>query len=350
MNSLQLKNKLISPYVLFTISSYIIEPTYSLHNLIKKLKKIKIKPPHINRLKTYANKMLMYGYKSPLNIDIGDNIDYRIPYFYKRKLWKKMLKNEETNIDEKQTQQIIKRYRYNGVKNDFKKLLKKFENISNKFELLKLMVNPDKDYIIKEIIEYYENNKDKISKEIFYDIIFNEYEIYKSNSANDYIDKHPEIITVYWNCYDSEIVLKLLTKHPDKIDLKSLCGNEHPMAIEILKQNVDKIDIGRLCENSHPWAVEKIKTLPLSKIDFYLLSCNSHPDALKILFKHPDKIITRLLRADLDNIKDYVLQNKKLQEKICMDGINSTIIYVYDKQSTYELYKNVAKIISKFVD
>jgi hypothetical protein len=90
------------------------------------------------------------------------------------------------------------------------------------------------------------------------------------------------------NFNSSDVAIKILLKHANKIKWDVLSHNSHPIAISMLSQNQHKIDWSNLCCNSGAIHLLKDKTKDfttnLDLIDRYNLCTN--PAAINIIEKH----------------------------------------------------------------
>jgi hypothetical protein len=157
---------------------------------------------------------------------------------------------------------------------------------STKIDWLNISCNENAPFLIYNIFE---------NKHFFYQKIEEKLMQKRSPYYTDVEKCNDDIRVILWGHLSensSDVAMKILLKHPDKINWRMLSKNSHPNAISILEQNQDKIDWWNLCYNSGAIQLLKEKTKDfttnLDLVDRYNLCTN--PAAIDIIKKNPHLI------------------------------------------------------------
>lgn len=179
--------------------------------------------------------------------------------------------------------------------------------------------NPHVNIYIEELINKIVNNKIKIGNYGWRCLACSAY--FSPSLENYFISNFENLdIIVKENLTYNSSAINVIKTHLDKIDINSLCSNQHPDIVNILEQNLDKINMKYLKYNK--------KALSNTIICNYIIS--NYKNINEILACSNDNIVNEILQKILINnnlIDDF---NKDNWENLCYNT-HPSIIQLIEK-------------------
>lgn len=201
------------------------------------------------------------------------------------------------------------------------KNLPKYKKININHFIYHLVNNPNPHAIsyMEQLFDKIVNNKIKIGNNGWVNLASSPY--FSSPLENYFISNFENLNEdTKKNLTYNSAAINVIKKHQDKIDINSLCFNEHPDVVDILKQNLDKIEISCLRRNKKAMSNEYICNYIISNY----------------------KNINEILGCSGDIIVNEFLQN------ILID--NDILGYELDEDDWYELCHNTHPLAIKLIE
>lgn len=133
----------------------------------------------------------------------------------------------------------------------------------------------------------------------------------------DYLRQHPEHL-IWFAVNANPVCTDLLFDHPEHIDIKWLCKNSHPRAVQYTLDHIASFQgiqfiecVQHMCTNSNPDII-RFLSMPqcLPHLNWVFLSLNECPEVVTLFERYPDRVIWSVVGMNrCEQVASFIVRN-----------------------------------------